>query len=116
MIANITRCLLCNKEYEHVHHIFFGAGKRKLSEKYNLKIPLCHYCHNLCHGKYKSFKKYNFNYKKYCQRIICKKLKISFYKINILFNNSSYLEIDEYAIEYMGLIKKKMDYYWKNKF
>ena len=27
------------------HHIF-GAANRKLSERYGLKVYLCHYCHN----------------------------------------------------------------------
>ena len=28
------------------HHIFYGRGKRALSEKYGLKIPVNHYLHN----------------------------------------------------------------------
>ena len=28
------------------HHIFYGRGKRVLSEKYGLKIPVDHYLHN----------------------------------------------------------------------
>lgn len=28
------------------HHIYNGNPNRKLSEKYGLKVYLCHYCHN----------------------------------------------------------------------
>lgn len=28
------------------HHVFGGTANRKQSEKYGLKVWLCHYCHN----------------------------------------------------------------------
>lgn len=31
----------------HCHHVFFGSGKRKLSEKYGLKVYLVGELHNL---------------------------------------------------------------------
>lgn len=43
-------CFLCGKNGVQdpldEHHIFFGAGKRKTSEKYGLKVWLCH---SACH-------------------------------------------------------------------
>ena len=41
----MRKCYLCNSaEYINCHHIF-GAANRKLSEKYNLKVDLCAWCH-----------------------------------------------------------------------
>ena len=33
------------------HHVLYGAGRRKLSEKYGLKVYLCHEHHNDEHSK-----------------------------------------------------------------
>lgn len=39
-------CYLCGStRFLEEHHIFGGAN-RKWSEKYGLKVYLCHYCHN----------------------------------------------------------------------
>lgn len=38
-------CYICGRRATETHHIFGGAN-RSLSEKYGLKIPLCHNCHN----------------------------------------------------------------------
>ena len=35
----------CRYEDLHEHHIFYGFGNRKLSEKYGLKVMLCRYHH-----------------------------------------------------------------------
>ena len=40
-------CFFCGShQWLEEHHIFGGNGKRKMSEKYGLKVYLCHYCHN----------------------------------------------------------------------
>lgn len=40
-------CFLCGShQWLEEHHVFGGNGKRQLSEKYGLKVYLCHYCHN----------------------------------------------------------------------
>lgn len=40
-------CFMCgSQEWLEEHHVFGGFGRRKLSEKYGLKVHLCHYCHN----------------------------------------------------------------------
>ena len=39
-------CFLCGSyNWIEEHHVFGGAN-RKLSEKYGLKVYLCHWCHN----------------------------------------------------------------------
>ena len=42
-------CFICRVNYDvatlyglHEHHIFEGTARRKLSEKYDLKVYLCH--------------------------------------------------------------------------
>ena len=40
------RCYLCAKQRPTEEHHIFGGGMRKLSEKYGLKVHLCHWCHN----------------------------------------------------------------------
>lgn len=39
-------CFLCGSHRWLEEHHVFGGGKRQLSEKYGLKVYLCHYCHN----------------------------------------------------------------------
>jgi hypothetical protein len=47
------QCYIClhlldkERRYDdlHEHHIFYGIGKRKLSERYGLKVMLCPYHH-----------------------------------------------------------------------
>ena len=40
-------CFLCGShQWLEEHHVFGGNGKRQMSEKYGLKVFLCHYCHN----------------------------------------------------------------------
>ena len=40
-------CYLCGSHNMlECHHVFNGNPNRKLSEKYGLKVYLCHYCHN----------------------------------------------------------------------
>jgi len=41
----MKKCAICGSEnMVETHHVFFGPN-RKLSEKYNMKIDLCHYHH-----------------------------------------------------------------------
>ena len=39
-------CYVCGRPATEMHHIYPGNPGRKNSEKYGLKIPLCHNCHN----------------------------------------------------------------------
>ena len=46
IINKNKRCYLCGSEnWIESHHIFNGADRKK-SEKYGLKVYLCHNCHN----------------------------------------------------------------------
>ena len=46
IISKEKRCYLCGStSFLEKHHIFNGADRKK-SEKYGLKVYLCHNCHN----------------------------------------------------------------------
>lgn len=46
IISTDKRCYICHScEMIEIHHVFGGAN-RKISERYGLTVPLCHYCHN----------------------------------------------------------------------
>ena len=46
IIQDTKECYICGgRRWLEEHHCFHGAN-RKLSEKYGLKVWLCHYCHN----------------------------------------------------------------------
>lgn len=38
-------CWVCNSPYTEEHHVFYGTGLRKKSEKDGMKIYLCHLHH-----------------------------------------------------------------------
>ena len=40
-------CAICGRPAQHRHHLIEGTGKRELSDKYDLIIPLCADCHNM---------------------------------------------------------------------
>ena len=46
-----TRCFVddCPCLTLQEHHLIEGRGRRNLSEKYGLKVPLCHVHHRWCH-------------------------------------------------------------------
>ena len=47
IISNERVCVICEQPYNlHKHHVFFGTGLRKLSEKYGCWVYLCSYHHN----------------------------------------------------------------------
>ena len=46
IISEERKCYICgSSQWIEIHHVFFGPN-RKHSERYGLKVPLCHYCHN----------------------------------------------------------------------
>lgn len=46
IIQTKKECFFCRKTYGlEDHHIFFGEKNRRWSEKYGLKVWLCHYHH-----------------------------------------------------------------------
>lgn len=47
IIQTDKKCYICgSRMWLECHHVFGGNPNRKLSEKYGLKVWLCHYCHN----------------------------------------------------------------------
>ena len=53
ILQSDKECYLCRKRYNlrttrglEEHHILFGRGRRELSERYGLKVWLCHQHHN----------------------------------------------------------------------
>ena len=46
MQAEKTSCYICGSRVWLEEHHVFGGANRKLSEKYGLKVWLCHGCHN----------------------------------------------------------------------
>lgn len=54
VIQDRKECIVCGSWNVEDHHIFFGTGKRKISEEYGLKVWLCPTHHrgtNGVHGK-----------------------------------------------------------------
>lgn len=46
IIQEDTRyCYVCGRYGTEIHHIYFGVGNRKLSEKYHCVVGLCPYHH-----------------------------------------------------------------------
>lgn len=46
VIQNEKRCYICDAVgYLEEHHIYHGMGRRKLSEKYGMKVYLCYMHH-----------------------------------------------------------------------
>lgn len=46
IIHNEKTCYICGShQWLEEHHVYGGAC-RKISERYGLKVYLCHYCHN----------------------------------------------------------------------
>lgn len=48
IVSNERQCLICETTHNlHQHHIFFGAGRRKISDKYGCWCYLCARHHNM---------------------------------------------------------------------
>ena len=45
IVEDMEHCYVCGKPYPEMHHCIHGTANRKLSEKFGLKIPLCHTHH-----------------------------------------------------------------------
>lgn len=47
IVQTDKECYFCgSQQWLESHHVFNGYANRPLSEKYGLKVWLCHYCHN----------------------------------------------------------------------
>ena len=48
IIQDTRECWVCGNTHNlHSHHIFFGSGRRHISEREGLKVWLCAYHHNM---------------------------------------------------------------------
>ena len=46
VLQNNHECYICHNSFSLEEHHIFGGSNRKWSEKYGLKVYLCHNCHN----------------------------------------------------------------------
>lgn len=69
IVSNERVCLVCSTTYNlHKHHIFFGTGKRALSEKYGCWCYLCGIHHNLSNAGVHFNKTLDNELKEMCQK------------------------------------------------
>jgi len=68
LIKDMSRCMVCGRPREAVHHVF-GGPNRKNSEKYGLKVPLCHSHHNMSPEGVHNDKDFDLTLKKKSQKI-----------------------------------------------
>jgi hypothetical protein len=62
-------CWLCGTTYDlHDHHIYFGHGKRKISERNGFKVWLCGRHHNLSEEGVHFDRAKDIKLKQICQR------------------------------------------------
>lgn len=47
VVQKKKQCLICKTTKDlHEHHVFYGTGNRKVSERLGMKVYLCKYHHN----------------------------------------------------------------------
>ncbi len=46
------KCYLCGGRGEHLHHIIYGNGKRRISDREGLLVALCTSCHWKIHNRH----------------------------------------------------------------
>lgn len=67
-MLNNKECLVCKVDIGlHAHHVFYGTGNRKLSEKYDMKVWLCGKHHNLSNEGVHMNRKRDLAVKQYAQ-------------------------------------------------
>lgn len=44
---DMGHCYLCGGPKECIHHIIYGAGRRKIADQNGFIVPLCNRCHNM---------------------------------------------------------------------
>lgn len=71
IIQSKKKCFICSKQYNlHEHHIYFGTGKRSISEKNGFKVWLCLEHHTGTYGVHGSKgHELDLYLKETCQRI-----------------------------------------------
>lgn len=64
---DLTCCLVCHRSPTQIHHVFYGYGRRKLSEKYGYIVALCLDHHTGDHGIHTNNKQLEMDLKRMCQ-------------------------------------------------
>ena len=68
IMSNDKKCFVCGTPLDlHKHHIFYGTGRRKLSEKHGCWCYLCGRHHNLSNDGVHFDKALDMTLKKWCQ-------------------------------------------------
>lgn len=68
IVSNEKRCIFCDTTVDlHRHHIFFGNGRRELSEKYGCWAFVCAKHHNMSNMSVHRNKTFDLSLKELCQ-------------------------------------------------
>ena len=74
-------CCICKSPLAQIHHIFYGNSNRKLSDNYNLIIPLCETHHKSSPTGNDAHRK-----KEFYQRLFCRLMSINYEVVNRSIN------------------------------
>jgi hypothetical protein len=61
-------CFICGRYGTEIHHVFFGTGNRKLSDKYGMVVGLCYNHHRGNNGVHFN-KELDLKLKRYAQEV-----------------------------------------------
>lgn len=64
---NLDVCFVCGRRREEIHHIYYGSGRRPISDKNGFIVPLCSAHHRGIHGVHFN-KKLDLAIKRLCQK------------------------------------------------
>ena len=69
ILSDDRKCFVCGREYPlHQHHVFFGAGRRDLSEAWGCWVWLCPMHHNMSNHSAHFSRELDLMLKRMCQR------------------------------------------------
>lgn len=70
IISNERRCYICGNPFNlHRHHVFYGADRRKTSEREGCWVYLCAFHHNMSNAGVHFDKMADLKLKRECQEI-----------------------------------------------
>lgn len=64
---DLSCCIVCHRSPTQIHHVFFGYGNRRNSEKYGYIVGLCLDHHTGAHGIHTNNKQLETDLKRMCQ-------------------------------------------------
>jgi len=92
--GTLYHCAICQRHTTTYHEVFFGSLRKK-SEKFNIQIPICIFCHSKAHGrKYLDFPSPLSGTQEAIQRTLCGILMIDYRKTKsaLMSRFSGYLD------------------------